>query len=95
VYATRTKGTLAVIAPTTSNLSLLHMESREAASYRCSVIELQPQSVFLATVANAGGGVLDRTGQVLDAAQLFDVTIALTEREIDISEEEGLKVAAR
>lgn len=40
------------------------------------------------------GGVLDRTGQVLDAAQLLDVTIALTEREIDISEEEGLKAAA-
>jgi len=54
VYATRTKGALSVIAPTTSNLGLLHMESREAASYRCSVIDLQPQSVFLATVANAG-----------------------------------------
>jgi len=40
------------------------------------------------------GGVLDRTGQVLDAAQLLDVTIALIEREIDISEEEGLKAAA-
>jgi len=40
------------------------------------------------------GGVLDRTGQVLDAAQLLDVTIALNEREIDSSEEEGLKAAA-
>jgi len=30
---------------------------------------------------------------VLDAAQLLDVTIALIEREIDISQEEGLKAA--
>lgn len=38
VYATGTKGALAVIAPTTSNLGLLHLESREAASYIAGIL---------------------------------------------------------
>lgn len=36
--ATGTKGALAVIAPTTSNLGLLYLESREAASYIAGVL---------------------------------------------------------
>lgn len=47
-----------------------------------------------ATLMLNTGVELDRTGKVIDAAQLPDVTIAFTERQIGTSEDEVLKAAS-